>query len=500
MPHRLRLIAAVDLGSSSFRMVIGRVEEINNHAQIHLVDSMREPVRLGAGLGPDKRLDRASQSRAFVALQRFGERLRSFAPDNVRAVATNAVRVARNAKDFLATAEAALGFPIEVIGGQEEARLVYSGVAHLLPLDRGRRLVVDVGGGSTEFIIGDDFEPIALESLYVGCVSSSEKFFSGGIITTKAMREAIMATRKEVEVLHRDFVQLGWTHAVGSSGTARALSELLIANGLGTQGITRSGLESLKDIFIRSGDVNKLKLEGLRPDRLPVIAGGLAVMLGVLEEFNIDQMEVTDGGLRQGVLYDILGRKLQQDMRQFTVQQLMHRYTVDKLHAERVSTLATDILKQIASGSEEEMQTLICHVDWASQLHEIGLTISHNGYHKHSAYILRNADMPGFSKPEQEAIANIVLGHTGKLGKLANVVNYENQWLAVLALRLATLFYRRRVVEAVPNFKITRKDNHLRVQLPQRWLHDHPLTEYSLETESSEWRKVGWRFEIVQQS
>jgi len=480
-------------------MVIGRVEEINGHAQIYLVDSIREPVRLGAGLGPDKRLDSASQSRALVALQRFGERLRSFAPDNVRAVATNAVRVARNAKDFLATAQAALGFPIEVIGGQEEARLVYSGVAHLLPLDRGRRLVVDVGGGSTEFIIGDDFEPIALESLYIGCVSSNERFFAGGIITAKAMREAIMAARKEVEVLHRDFVKLGWTHAVGSSGTARALSELLIANGLGTHGLTRAGLDALKEIFIRTGDVNKLKLEGLRPDRLPIIAGGLAVMLGVFEELDVDQMEVSDGGLRQGVLYDILGRNLQQDMRQVTVQQFMRRYSVDKQHAERMSALALDILKQIVRGSEEEIEILSRHVEWASQLHEIGLTISHNGYHKHSAYVLRNADMPGFSKPEQEAIANIVLGHTGKLGKLTNVVSYEEQWLGVLALRLAALFYRRRVPEAVPKFKISRKDCNFRLTMPTRWLHDHPLTEYSLETESSEWRKVGWRFEVIQQ-
>ncbi len=493
-PH---LVAAVDLGSSSFRMVIGRIEEINGQAQIYAVDSLREPVRLGAGLGPDKRLDAASQARALAALQRFGERLRSFAPDNVRAVATNAVRVARNARDFLAAAEAALGFPIEVIAGQEEARLIYCGAAHLLPIGQGRRLVVDIGGGSTEFIIGQDYEPITLDSLYIGCVSSSERFFPNGIVTAKAMKEAVLAARKEIEVLHRDFVGVGWTHAVGSSGTARAISELLVSNQLAPHGIERNGLNQLKQILVETGDVNKLTLEGLKPDRLPVIAGGIAVMCAVFEELDIQTMQVTDGALRQGVLYDLLGRSLEHDMRQITVQQFMRRYAVDTTHAERVALLAVEIVKHIAKGSEEDIERLCQSLTWAAALHEIGLTISHNGYHKHSAYILRFADMPGFSRPEQNILADVVLGHTGKLGKLMNVVQGELPWMAVIGLRISTLLQRRRVPNAAPPMHVARQGKTISLHIPAQWLEEHPLTEYSLETEASEWKKVGWRLDVV---
>ncbi len=497
MANQKYTVAGVDLGSSSFRMVICRVEELDGHKQIYVIDSLREPVRLGAGLKADKTLDADSQLRGINALMRFGERLRSFSAEQVRAVATNAVRVARNAPAFLQKAEEALGFPIEVIAGQEEARLVYCGVSHLLPTGQGRRLVVDIGGGSTEFIIGDDYEPLAMESLYLGCVSWTQKYFPEGEVTAKAMKEAVLSARKEVAVLRRDFFELGWTHAVGSSGTARAIAELHRANGIYENGINRDGLHKLRDELIRSGNVNKCELQGLKPDRLGVMAGGLAVMCAVFEELELNTMTVTDGGLRQGVLYDMLGRNTGQDMREVTVARFQERYQTDRKHAARVRGLALQLQEQIQDRYGKEFDTARQRLAWACELHEVGLTVSHNGYHKHSAYILRNSDMPGFSRPEQNVIADIVLGQNGKLAKLNEVISRPSEWLDVLCLRLSTLFLRRRVADSITQVDLKIKNSQINVGVSEAWLNDHPLTEYALRTEAEEWNRSGWNFRLL---
>lgn len=496
MANHKYTVAGVDLGSSSFRMVICRVEELDGHKQIYVIDSLREPVRLGAGLKADKTLDSDSQLRAINALMRFGERLRSFSANQVRAVATNAVRVARNATEFLHKAEAALGFPIEVIAGQEEARLVYCGVSHLLPTGQGRRLVVDIGGGSTEFIIGEDYEPLSLESLYMGCVSWTQRYFPDGEISSKSMKEAILAARKEVAVLRRDFFELGWTHAVGSSGTARAIAELHRANGLYDGGINREGLQQLKDTLVRSGHVNKCELLGLKPDRLGVMAGGLAVMCAVFEELELHSMTVTDGGLRQGVLYDMLGRNTGQDMREVTVARFQERYQVDRKHADRVRNLTLQLQAQIEERYGADYPLSKQRLAWACSLHEVGLTVSHNGFHKHSAYIVRNSDMPGFSRPEQNAIADIVLGQNGKLAKLNEVIVRPSEWLDVLCLRLATLMLRRRVADSLTDLELKVKNSQITVGLSGQWLEAHPLTDYALRMEAEEWNKSGWNFRL----
>ncbi len=491
-----KTVASVDLGSSSFRMVICRVEELNGQKQIYVIDSLREPVRLGAGLKADKTLDADSQLRAVNALLRFGERLRSFSTEQVRAVATNAVRVARNAQAFLDKAEEALGFPIEVIGGQEEARLVYCGVANLLPSGQGRRLVVDIGGGSTEFVIGDDHNPLCMESLYMGCVSWTQKYFPDANVTAKAMKEAILAARKEVAILRRDFYSLGWTHAVGSSGTARAIAELHRANGLYTQGINAAGLQKLKEELIKAGNVHKCGLEGLKPDRIGVMAGGLAVMCAVFEELELTEMTVTEGGLRQGVLYDMLGRNTDHDMREVTVLRFMERDQIDKSHAKRVKELALALQSQITDQYGRESDNATKRLGWACDLHEIGLSVSHNGFHKHSAYILRNSDMPGFSRPEQNILSDIVLGQTGKLAKLNEVITRPSEWLDVLCLRLATLFLRRRVADTYPVLSLKIKNKAVCLSIPADWLSDHPLTEYALGIESQEWEKINWKLDL----
>ncbi|MGA2550631.1 MAG: exopolyphosphatase [Burkholderiaceae bacterium] len=492
-----RLLAAVDLGSNSFRLLIGRVVENAGGSQVYPLDSLKETVRLASGLSKEKRLDAASQQRALAVLQRFGERLRSFAPDQVRAVATNTLRVAKNAGDFLKTAEAALGFPIEVIAGREEARLIYSGVSHTFPPQTGQMLVVDIGGGSTEFIIGEGHEPKLMESLFMGCVSYSMQFFPGGEIDRYTLKQAELAAQKEVEVIARDYIATGWSLAVGSSGTAKALGEILEENGFSEHGITREGLEKLRDVLLRAGNASRVRLEALKTDRVPVIPGGFAIMSAVFSVLGLERMDVAEGALRQGVLYDLLGRSQRQDMRDVTIEQFTQRYGVDRPQARRVGQLAVKLLHQAAQGSEEEREAIEKIVTWAAALHEIGLSISHSAYHKHSAYILSNADMPGFSKMDQIKMAALVLGHTGKLTKLSGQLSGPNDWLAVLCLRLAVLLFRRRAEMPVPELRLKASSKGYTLHADADWLAANPLTEFSLRQECLEWGKIGLSVELV---
>ena len=495
-PH---LLASVDLGSNSFRLIVGRVEETPAGSQIYQVDALREPVRLAAGLSADKMLDRASQVRAWDALKRFGERLRDFHPDHVRAVATNTLRVAKNAPEFLVEAQSALGFPIEVIAGREEARLIYAGAAHSVPASSGKRLVVDIGGGSTEFIIGSHYTPLVMESLYIGCVSHSRAFFPSGNVDEYTMRQAELAAKREIEIISREYKQAGWDQAIGSSGTARALAELVEANGFNdagiSHGISRGGLERLKRALIKAENVNRLKLVALKADRIPVLAGGLSIMLAVFEELGIDYVDTTDGALRLGVLYDLLGRSQHEDMRAVTVQGFMRRYGVDRAQADRIGALAINFYDQLGETDAQRADEARIFLGWAAALHEIGLSISHSAYHKHSAYIASNADMPGFSRTDQARLATLVLGHAGKLGKLSQ--QREVEWPLLFCLRLAALLCRRRADVGLPGIRVVQTGNGYEVHLPNGWVANNPLTDYSLVQEAAEWEKVGMRYRVV---
>lgn len=499
MPNTPHLLASVDLGSNSFRLIVGRIEETPAGAQIYQVDALREPVRLAAGLSADKMLDRASQVRAWDALKRFGERLRDFHPDHVRAVATNTLRVAKNAPEFLVEAQAALGFPIEVIAGREEARLIYAGAAHSVPAISGKRLVVDIGGGSTEFIIGQHYTPLVMESLYIGCVSHSRAFFPAGNVDEYTMRQAELAAKREIQIISREYKQAGWDQAIGSSGTARALAELVEANGFNdpgvTHGISRGGLERLKRALIKAENVNRLKLVALKPDRIPVLAGGLSIMLAVFEELGIDYVDTTDGALRLGVLYDLLGRTQHEDMRAVTVEGFMRRYGVDRAQAERIGDLAVGFFDQLGEPDAERLEEGRTFLGWAAALHEIGLSISHSAYHKHSAYIASNADMPGFSRTDQARLAALVLGHAGKLGKLAQT--REVEWPLLFCLRLAALLCRRRTDAGLPGIRVAKSNGGYEVRLPNEWVAGNPLTDYSLIQEAAEWEKVGMRYRVI---
>ena len=482
-------LAALDLGSNSFHLQIGRVVD----DQVYLLDSLRDPVRLGAGLTRDRRIDQATKSRALEALARFGERLRGFPRSAVRAVGTSALRVAKNAESFLSEAEATLGFPIEVIFGREEARLIYLGVAHSLAPSPERRLVIDIGGGSTELIIGTGLEPELMESTPMGCVSYSLRFFAEGRLEKSCFKRAELAAANELQRIVDAYRRTGWRHAVASSGTAKSLAAILRESELCEQGISAAALDKLRALFIKAGEVDKLDLLGLREDRAAIISGGLAIMSATLAEFGIEHLEVSDGALRQGVLYDLLGRVRHRDMREATVRQFMRRYQVDTAQAERVARLAQNIHASL-NGESSEADTAMLR--WAASLHEIGISIAHAGYHKHSAYIVAQADMPGFSQKEQARLSRLVLAHRGKLTKIEDLPEQSADWALIFALRLAALFNlsRRDLALPIPTCKASKSGFQLTLQ--RAWLEEHPMTEGALENETEEWRALGVRLEL----
>jgi exopolyphosphatase/guanosine-5'-triphosphate,3'-diphosphate pyrophosphatase len=488
-------LAAVDLGSNSFHLEIGRVVD----GQIYPLDAVREVVRLGGGLTADKRIDRATQAAALEALAKFAERLRGFPRQAVRAVGTNALRVAKNSPQFLREARAALGFPIEVISGREEARLIYLGVAHSLPaaaLSKGdRRLVFDVGGGSTEFIIGTGLEPQLTESLYMGCVSYM-KYFPDGHIEKPYMKAAELAARQELAGIVRSYRAEGWEEAVASSGTARAIENILRENGLAEEGITREGLDKLRSLLLKHERADPDRIAGLRPNRAPVLPGGVAIMSAVFDELGLESVKVSDGALRHGVLYDLLGRVQHRDMREATVVQFMRRYHVDAAQAERVKNLSLVIYDGLLPGAEREDDADRTMLEWAARLAEIGLSIAHAQYHKHSAYVLSNADMPGFSRMEQARLARVVLAHRGKLGKVQDAGFEGADWKLVFALRCASLILRRRADLKLPFLRVAADSGGFAIDLPQSWLEDNPLSADALESEADHWKAVGMKLEV----
>ncbi len=480
-------LAAVDMGSNSFRLEVVRV----SGDQLYPLDSLKETVRLAGGLTDDKKLDDATQASALACLQRFGERLRGLSPDAIRCVGTSALRIAKNADTFIHKAESALGLPIEIVAGREEARLIYLGVAHSLPALEDKRLVVDIGGGSTEFIIGQGLKPNECESLHMGCVNFTQRFFAKGVIDKAAMKAAEMTARVEVERIARTFSRANWQQAIGSSGTARALREILEKNGLSERGITADGLAKLRSLLLKAGSADALEFTGLRGDRRPVIAGGFAIMAGLFAELGIEQMDVAETAMREGILYDLLGRFHQEDMREATVDEFMRRYHIDTRQAARVKQAALKLLTAAGAGSENDERFL----DWAARLHEIGLSVSHGGYHRHSGYILQNADMPGFSRSDQERLALLARAQRGVLLKLpefsADAGLSDNDRLLVWLLRQAVIFCRSRAEVEMPDVNVETNGKKFRLGLPEGWLDQHPLTQRALEEEAVHWHAVG---------
>lgn len=486
-------IAAVDLGSNSFRLQLAKV--VDGHLIFH--DSMRELVRLGAGLSSDNTLNKETQKRAIECLQRFGERLRGLPPQAVRAVATNTFRVAKNAPELLKAAQDALGFPIEIIAGREEARMIFVGVSHGLPKANHKRLVIDIGGGSTEFIIGEGLSPIHMESLYMGCVSYSLKFFPNGKVSEAAFDKATISAAAEIQSISKKFHSKHWQEAVASSGTARSLGEVLRLNNLSNGEVTEQGLRHLKQILIKAKDVKKLTLNGLSVDRASVIAGGLAIMLAAFDVLGIKNLTVANSALREGVLYELLGRMQHQDTRTITVNSFMRRYHVDKEQVKRVQTLALNLLENTQQHITMDDTLAKQYLTWAAMLHEIGISIAHSGYHKHSAYIVENADMPGFSKMDQEMLGLLLRAQRRSLSKLPSLSINEDRCLLIMVLRLSVLFHRNRQNNSMPKLHLTWEKSGFSLSLQQSWLSKNPLTQSELVAEVNLWKDVNINLAII---
>ena len=494
------VLAAVDLGSNSFHMVVARY----SHGQLVILDRLREMVRLAAGLGASGRLDDAATDRALRCLERFGQRLRAVRADSVRVVGTNALRHAKRKRWFLEHARAALGHPIEIISGLEEARLIYSGVAHTSPMSPDKRLVIDIGGGSTEAVIGEGFNPLLLESLSVGCVGLSAAYFEDGRISAKRLERARTAVRLELEPVQEAYRKMGWLQAFGSSGTVRVIGDTLRALNPESPHITLENLNGLAERVIAAGHVDELDLPEVDAERAPVFPAGLAILLEVVESFGIDRVRVAEGAMREGLLYDLMGRFTDEDARERSVRAMGKRYHVDESQAERVETSAVGLLEQVESewGLEDPLAESVLR--WAARLHETGLDIAHSKYHRHSAYLLQHADMPGFPREEQLLLAALVGGHRRQLS-FESLEDLLPPWdrlaeFLMVLLRIAVLLHRGRSPQPLPEVRLTVKSRNITLELPQRWIKEHPLTLEDLEQERAYLKEAGFRLTIVEGS
>jgi exopolyphosphatase/guanosine-5'-triphosphate,3'-diphosphate pyrophosphatase len=476
------LLAAVDLGSNSFHLVVARYE----HGELRVIDRLRDSMRMAAGLRADGSLDDARRDRALACLARFGQRLSGVPRECVRAVATNTVRRMAAPNAFLVPAEEALGHAIEVVSGREEARLIYLGVAHGLPESPERRLVIDIGGGSTEFIIGQRLEALEKESLQIGCVASTMRFFDDGKLSAKRWQRAQSEISVELQQFAADYRAQGWSETIGSSGTVKAIGNVAQACGWCETGISRSAVENIRDVLLATGSIDKLRLPGLTEDRAGVFAGGVAILEAAFNVLDIRQMRVCDTAMREGLLYDMVGRAEHRDPRTASIHALAQRYGVDHAHAARVAATANALFDSIAIDwqlGHDERDWL----DWAARIHEIGLAIAHSQHHIHGAYIVENSVLAGFARHEQIVLAIILRCHRRKPDQ--SIIDIAPERLrrstarVTALLRLAVLLQRARKTEPLPPIELKLEDKTLQLRLPATWLDAHPLTRTDLDQE-----------------
>lgn len=486
-------LAAVDLGSNSFHMIIARA--VGDDLQ--LIDRIKDMVRLGGGLQADGTISDEAQARALVTLARFGERLRGMPSEAVRAVGTNTLRQARGQSDFLERAQEALGHPIDIISGREEGRLVYLGVSHRVGGGAdARRLVMDIGGGSTEIIQGYGAEVQQCESLYMGCVSFSERFFDAGI-DAASMRAAILAARQRIHAVRHVFDGAhGWGQAIGSSGTFKAVQDVHAAMGLGEHTITRSGVAQIVEEVVRVGDVGALHKLGVSERREPVFAGGLAIIAALAESFALDEIVASDFALREGLIYDLVGRRAHHDVRDATVQRMMRTYHVDVAHAQRVCDTALSLFAQVEAQWGLDHPEIAQHLERAALLHEIGLHIDHDRYHKHGSYLVENSDMPGFARSDHKLLWALLRTHrkSFKPHRFEGLppALYEQGLKVCVLLRLAVLLNRSRTDARLPA-RLEVLGRELMLRFEPGALEQAPLTVADLELEAELLRDGGWR-------
>ncbi len=490
------VIAAVDLGSNSFHMVVATLR----HGQLTIIDRLRETVRLAEGLS-EHGLSSSARSRALECLNQFGERLREMRADSVRAAGTNTLRRVRNDRGFMVEAQRALGHPIEIIAGVEEARLIYLGVAHSLPPMPGNRLVIDIGGGSTELIVGHELTADALESLGMGCVVMTERHFSDGRISAKRFKEARVSASLKLRPVKQKFRKAGWESAVGASGTIRATMSVARELGMisGNEPLRTEHVEALIERVVKAGKISRLSIPGLSDRRAQVWPGGLAILVEVMRTLRIDGLVESEGSLREGVLYDLVGRLQHSDARVRSVAALGDRYHIDQAQATRVKNTAMLLFEQVVKRiSMDHMQARL-FLRWAAHLHEIGLDIAHADFHQHGAYIVGHADMPGFPAAEQQLLA-FLLANQRKRPSSSGSEMLSESWresakLLALLLRLSVLINRNRSDEPMGAVTLSLKGGIARLAFDPAWLADNPLTRADLEREKQYLR--GWDIRLV---
>ena len=491
------LFAAVDLGSNSYRLEIGRLE--NGH--LRRVEYLKETVRQGNGLDAERNLTEEAMQRGLACLARFGERIAGFRPSQVRAVATQTLREARNRDDFLQQARKVLGFPIEVIAGREEARLIYLGVSHLLPASPERRLVIDIGGRSTELILGQGQQPQTLESYRVGSVAWSVRYFPDGHWTAGAFKTAEVAAKAVLDEALNLYPRSAWDRAYGSSGTVGAVADVLQAQGWPAGEITREGLDWLQERLIKAQRPEHLRLEGIREDRRPVIGGGLAVLRAVFDLLQIEQLTAAQGALRHGALFDLLDRdNPDTDVRHRMIDWLARHFDADTLQGERVARTAGHLLAQVmdTQAAPEMRERMQRKLQWAARVHEIGMLVSHSDYHKHGAYILENTDLQGFTVDELHRLGLLVLGHRGKLRKLDGELSEADFARQLLALRLAVILCHARRDPELTTLQLLHEPRtaSYRLDLSADWAQRYPQSAHLLREEALAWQKTPWRLEV----
>ncbi|MFC3108941.1 Ppx/GppA family phosphatase [Undibacterium arcticum] len=484
------MFAAVDLGSNSFRMHIGKHDD----EAIRVVKSARDPIRLAAGLDNKGALTTTAMQAALASLVRFNAILSAYPLDAVRVVATNTMRIANNASEFLPAAEKAIGYPIEIISGEEEGRLIYMGVANSLALPGERRLVMDIGGGSTELILGRGQEIERVESFSIGTVKQSLSFFPGGRIDGAAFDAAILSARSHFEDAAPPYHPQHWKNAYGSSGTIRAISDAIAKNGLGKD-LSYKSLVALKQHFVEAGHVNRIDLAGLRPERASTVVGGLAILIALIKELGIEVMTPVEAGLRMGVLWDLHLRATKRDRREQSVRAFLQRFHADETRANRVAEDATALYGQLKPAADAHGRPLY----WSALLHEVGTVVSPTDFHKHGAYLIENADLPGFTTREQRVMSKLILSQKGNLRKVAELLSEPDFAKAVLALRLATMFMHSRIEVDLSELRIRMK-NKIELDIRKDWVAEHPTLSYWIEKEREWWDEVGVNFSIRTQN
>jgi exopolyphosphatase / guanosine-5'-triphosphate,3'-diphosphate pyrophosphatase len=490
------LLAAIDLGSNSFRLEIGRLD----HGHVQRVEYIKETVRQGNGLDDERNLSTDAMQRGWDCLARFSERLGGFKRSQVRAVATQTLREARNRDVFIAKANQLLGFPIDVISGREEARLIYVGVAHLLPQSTERRLVIDIGGRSTELILGQGYESQRTESYRLGSVAWSMRYFDNGRLTAANFERAQIAAQAILDEAVTGFNAPHWDIAYGSSGTVGAVADILSAKGYPAGSITREGLQWLYESLLRAGHIDKVAMEGLKEDRRAVIGGGVAILRSLFDLLNLTTLTVAEGALRHGLLFDLLDRQaIGTDVRAASIARLATKFSTDTAHGERVASITTVLLTNLLQGatqargiSQNYQDRLLRKARWAAQVHEIGARISHTDYHKHGAYILDNADAPGFAQHELHRLSQLVYGHRGKLKKLNETLLDADFLLQLMALRLAIILCHARRTPDMQGIQLQVTDAAgFRLFMTPMWQKSYPQSTHLLYEESAGWAKVG---------